>query len=326
MNGKVDSSWGARLNHRQILPIVKRGRTLQQQLVRKKATFEVILNRGMFFSSVSLGTATLPLAELLTKCECGGTLQLTRPAEPTTGKRASTLSAGSVVARIRLRKPIAGPEMTRSEERVLVLEPWPAVDFNGVVGMAGELPVPALPLPNNSASSPALLPPAPAPTPPPVALPAQADRHASADFHLLTDREKNDPCSVDFLESNDVLDAELTKVQATLAQLQAAGNRPGHIATDVEGKLVEYGVRSQILSMKLTLLQQSVENEALSLADYLLRLQDRLRRDEVLLRYLDAKKAALTDPDDLPTVTQQATSVRERIDIMRAEIAGAQGL
>jgi hypothetical protein len=321
VNGKVDPSWGARLNHKQILPVIKRGRTLQQHLARKKATFEVILNRGMFFSSVSLGTATLPLADLLTKCECGGTLQLARPAEP--GRRASTMSAGSVVARVRLRKPVAGPELVRFEERVLVLEPWPAVDLNGVVGVAAETP--ATPAPSQSTESiPTRSTSAPAPAPPLAAPPAQVDRHTRADFSLLTAREKNDPCAVEFLESNDVLDAELTAVNAALAQLRADGRSSS--GTDVEGKVLEYSIRSQMLAVKLTMLQQSVENETLSLADYLVRLQDRLRRDEVLLKFFVAKKATLKDPDDVPAVAKHEASVRQRMAVMRSEIEGAQGL
>lgn len=76
ITGKVDTTGTAKLDYKSVLPILKRGRSIVTLFARKKATFEISLNRGMFFSPVVLGSASLPLAELNEKCECGGSLPI----------------------------------------------------------------------------------------------------------------------------------------------------------------------------------------------------------------------------------------------------------
>jgi hypothetical protein len=55
---------------------VKRARSTIGIFGRKKATFELVLHRGLFRSDIVVGKAAVPLAELLTKCEINGSFEL----------------------------------------------------------------------------------------------------------------------------------------------------------------------------------------------------------------------------------------------------------
>ena len=237
VQGKIDgATWSCRMNFKRILPIIKRGRSIQQLLVRKKASFEVILNRGMFYSNVSLGTTTLPLADLLTKCECGGTLSLLKPAgesagggaHGTGGRKGAMVSAGSVKVLLTLRKPLSQPEVNRTEERVLVLEQWPMVADPQIKidssyhSASDKVTNDALSSSSSSSTAAAM-----------TTVQGSMPHDLSPEEHIksttpttalpppppLTAREKADPCAVEFLESNDVIEAELEATQQALAAL-----------------------------------------------------------------------------------------------------------
>ena len=244
VKGKVDgNTWSCRMNFKRILPIIKRGKSIQQLLVRKKATFEVVLNRGMFFSNISLGTTTLPLVDLLTKCECGGALPLLRPAgDSAGGRKGGMLTAGSVKVLLTLRKPLSQPEVIRTEERVLVLEQWPTVvdphnnmDSSNYSAAQLHQNKVTTDVSSSSLSTAAVMtnvqgnPPeqhlkaTTTTTAKDTAAATSADSGSSG-FDQLTAREKADPCAVEFLDSNDVIEAELESTQQALVAL--AGGPP----------------------------------------------------------------------------------------------------
>ena len=225
VQGKIDSNtWSCRMNFKRILPIIKRGKSIQQLLVRKKASFEVILNRGMFYSNVSLGTTSLPLVDLLTKCECGGSLSLLKPAgESTGGRKGAMVSAGSVKVLLTLRKPLSQPEVIRTEERVLILEQWPMV-VNPQIKIYSSCHTASEMATNDAPSSSAAM----------ATVQSSMPHALSPDEHhitttvtttpplTLTAREMTDPCAVEFLESNDVMEAELEVTQQALVALAGA--------------------------------------------------------------------------------------------------------
>jgi hypothetical protein len=299
----------------------------------------------MFFSSVSLGTTSLPLVDLLTKCECGGSLPLVKAAEDrsTSGRKGATLSAGSLKVLLRLRKPLAEAEVRRTEERVLVLEQWPAVTPGAAMTTAAEYPQssPAAPASASTAaisSSAAAVAVAAKPVAgtqanhPAAAAVSTAAAAATAkttpptkpngdtrESSILQEREKLDPTSVEFLESNDVLEAELALADGALARA-----RGGPAGDDADDQIYSLNLRSQLIATKLRLLVESVQSEQLSLDDYLQRIRARVGRDEVLLRYLVGAGAHTADPDDQATLAEQADAVRRRIDIMKSEILSAE--
>ena len=228
VQGKIDSNtWSCRMNFKRILPIIKRGKSIQQLLVRKKASFEVILNRGMFYSNVSLGITSLPLVDLLTKCECGGSLSLLKPAgESTGGRKGAMVSAGSVKMLLTLRKPLSQPEVIRTEERVLVLEQWPMV-VNPQIKIDSSCHTASEMVTNDAPSSSAVAAAiATVQGSMPHALSPDEDHittiATSTSPLTLTAREMTDPCAVEFLESNDVMEAELEVTQQALVALAGA--------------------------------------------------------------------------------------------------------
>jgi hypothetical protein len=132
MTGTVGADNCVILDFKRIIPVIKRGRSIQALVARKKCTFEITLTRGMFYSPISLGTASLALSGLNEKCEIGGVLTIEKTSKDPhfgTGKKGkeNNSSPGSVRVLLRVRKPLAGPEVIRSEERTLVLETWPSV-------------------------------------------------------------------------------------------------------------------------------------------------------------------------------------------------------
>jgi hypothetical protein len=297
VNGSVDTHGNAVINFHDIHAVIKRaGKALQLLAARKKATFEVILQRGFFYSSVSLGVASLPLADLLSKCQCGGSLPIMKEG----ARKSSAGAAGCVKATIKLRRPLQTPELVRTEERRLVVDRWPPTVFSTDVtddsaetvdasgdGLGGTL--------SNDA--------------PPVAVAGATVVVAAAASSSvqLTEREKADPTGVDWLESNDVLEAELAAAQQAIDSQSKAGTDPGDLVLLV--------VRVQLIQNKLQLLVNSVQNEEITIEAYLQRIRDRLLRDEALLAFCRHQP----EPDD-----EAVEALRRRIDIVRQEIANAE--
>jgi hypothetical protein len=317
--GRYIDGKGLSFGFKAIIPL-KRGRSLQIQLERKKATFDIVMHRGYFSSDLTVATVSLSLGDMLTKVDCGGdSLPMTKDGKKSVG--------GVMSAYIRLRKPLVSPQVMVEEERELIVESWPEV----LVSPSAPDTTPTAAGVNDSeslgigaseastavvATSPAIQTSdagAVANTPAGVAGSRQPDgseeiseaaKKAMADFAgRLSDKEMRDPMNVDFLESNDVMDAE---VEFLTSQL-----RTPQLSEDDQFAL---GLRLQLVQNKLQLLVMSVQNETLSLEDYLTRIRDRLQRDKVLALFC---KAA----GDMAS----AVRIMKRIKIMQTEIDNASG-
>jgi hypothetical protein len=120
----------------------------------------------------------------------------------------------------------------------------------------------------------------------------------------LSQKELDDPHCVDFIESNDVLDAEINAASEALAK-----------GLD-EDERFAYTLRLQLLQTKMHLLVYAVQTEALSLPDYLDKLRLRVRRDtEMALAF-----KAMGDKESITT----ALSIMKRMNVMKQEISNAE--
>lgn len=294
INGRVEKNGCAVFDYKNTISVIKRGRSMQTLFSKKKATFEISVVRGIFLSNVVIGTASLSLADLNTKCDCGGVLPFEKSSGASVGKKNTPLSAGSVTVKLRVRKPIAGPQIAKTIERTLVLEGWPSVDH--VYRTAG--PGPNIPKDSEG----------------------QTDAANDGNTPLtLSEREKDDPCSVDFMESNDVLEADIASTSATLLDLEA---KPAdEFSEEEEGALFSLKIRKQLMNTKLSMLVASVQKEEISLAEYLDRVRTRLERDRVLLEWaiVESRK-----PDPPVHSADDVASLSRRIDIMQREISSAE--
>lgn len=297
INGKVEKNGCVVFDYKNTLSVIKRGRSMQTLLSKKRATFEISVVRGIFLSNVVIGTASLSLADLNTKCDCGGVLPFEKSSGTSVGKKSAPLSAGTVTVKLRVRKPIAGPQIVKTIERTLVLEGWPSVDHVYRTA-AAQGPGPTVP----------------------KDLERQTDAaNGSCPTVTLSEREKGDPCSVDFLESNDVLEADIASTSTTLLELE--GKPADELTEDEEGVLFSLKIRKQLLNTKLSMLVVSVQKEEMSLAEYLDRVKTRLERDRVLLEWAIAESKK---PDPPVHSAEDVASLTRRIDIMQREILSAE--
>jgi hypothetical protein len=319
INGKVDANGCAVLKFQSCLPIIKRNRSMQTNVRKTKATFEVALTRGVFFSNLDLGTATLSLADLNTKCECGGILPLEKSSSSSTGKKITACSAGSMTVFVKMRKPVAAPEVVKSVERTLVLEGWPSLGHvyrsptaaaSVVSSLHNDQKVTEEPHSDESNTSPVGLVSATR-----AKVPSSQPK-ANADFAVLSDREKSDPCSSEFLESNDVLEAEIASDSAAVAEIES---RPASThSEEEESSLFTMKLRLQLMTTKLNMLVSSVQNEVLTLEQYVDNLKARLGRDRILAQYL---LVVSRQPEPPEGTSHNLASLTKRINIMQKEIA-----
>eukprot|EP01039_Chlorochromonas_danica_P008355 gene8360-9209_t len=294
-NGSAD------FNHEVTLPVLRRSKLAQQSMARKKATFDIVLHKGMLWSTpFLLCTGTIPLGDLVNKSECVGPFPVYKPEVDSDGKpKKGVAIGGALQATIQIRSPLAGPELVVHEERRLVVEAWPPIQEN-------------------------VVPPTPSPPPaiPTAVTTTAASQQDSASQHslksgneststapsggiVLTDREKTDPESVEFLESNEVLENEIQAVKEQLLK--------GGLDEDVA---FGANLRLNMLQTKLDMLVYKVQNDQLSLEDYLQLLHDRLARDKQLALYFKGQGS--------PEGTSQALRIMHRIKIMQEEIKGAE--
>ena len=276
-------------NYEAVSPVLKRGRHVQQLYQRKKAVFDLVLHRGFWKGTAVLCQAVLPLSDLLTKSKIGGPLELKTVSESGTSKRGKTVG-GQLTVYVSIRSPLSGPEVKVLEERKLVIEAWPAVVAPSPIQSSSHITPLGVAVaepgtPTHSSSS---------PTPPAV----------SGVLATLTEQEKSDPHSVDFLESNDVLEAEIRLAEAL-----------AHSSQDDDERF-NASLRLQLLQGKLQLLVYQVQNDQLSFDDYLAKIRARLQRDQLIALYFKT----LGDKDS----TAAALSVMKRVLIMKKELQSAE--
>ena len=299
--GKVEFSYQV------VLPVLKRGRHVQQLYARKKATFDVVLHKGFWKGSEVLCQAVLPLNDLLTKSKIGGQLPLKTIKDSESGKKGKVVG-GQLTAYVVIRSPLMGPEVVVTEERKLVIEPWPPV-VHTPVPRAADVDVGSRSEPAGRASTPMTAPisdivkqsstetagPAAAATAVPVMTGVLA---------TVTEQEKSDPHCVDFMESNDVLEAEISAAEALLQ------------TTLDEDEQFNATMRLQLLRGKLQLLVYQVQSDALSMEQYLENIKARLRRDQTIALYFKT----LGDKESVAVALQ----VMKRVQIMKKEIQNAE--
>lgn len=277
-----------------VLPF-KRGRSLNKLLERKKIIFEIILHRGMFSGGdVTLGMVSLPLVELLTKTTTGG------DALPLTKEGRGRGIGGVLSAYAKVRVPIDGPEVRITEERQLVVLPWPDVVTSLPAEGSGIKPADDARTPDEgTVASPIEAPAAAALTATASVGPGNSHEHVAKQ---LSEKEIQDPFSVDFLISNDVMDTELESLRAELTQ-----------CADPDEKF-NIKFRYDMVERNLNILVMHVQNESLSLEDYLNTLRDRLKRDQFMALYFKNSGE-----------TNTALKIMKRIKIMSEELKNAEG-
>jgi hypothetical protein len=295
-------------NHEVVLPVLKRGRHVQQLYARKKATFDLVLHRGFWKGPEVLCQAVLPLSDLLTKSSIGGPLPLKSMTDSASGKKGKLLG-GQLTVYVRIRSPLSGPEVHVVEERKLVIEAWPPVltpsqspahtpmsmpaHVSGTGVAAATPPTAGTPVATGHAghAAPEETSKAPAPAP-------------TGALATLTEKEKTDPHSVDFLESNDVLEAEIASAETTMRTSRD------------EDEQFNAQLRLQLLQTKLQLLVFQVQNEQLSLEEYLERVRARVKRDQLIALHFKT----LGDKESVAT----ALTVMKRVQIMKKEVQNAE--
>jgi hypothetical protein len=279
---------------------------------RKVATFSITAKKGSLFlkKEVIVGTASVPLGGLLENLEVGGTVGIAR--ENDKGKLKEV--PGAITVKLLLRSPVLGPCVSVSEERVLQVDPWPPV----VAAVAAATPSPPPPLATPSpAKSATATTPVPSPAKWATATTPISATESNDSFADVSEREKKDPLMVDCLVSNDVLDDELARCQAEVAKCQD------------EGAKIFLVIRVQIVQTKLAILVTSVQEEKISLAEYLDMIKDRIAKDQRLLLYLKHEFKKLNaqptkDMEELHELVKNVRSVENRLTIMQNEVKGAE--
>ncbi len=284
-NGRVQFNYTATLS------CLKRGRHVQQLYARKKATFDLVLHRGFFKSNLLMCQAVLPLADLLTKSEIGGVLPLTSSGQKEgVTHAASSVKKGKAVGGtlnvvLRIRTPLMGPDVRVVEERTLVLDPWPTVSSAAPMVTSPD----SVGRPREDLTS------------------VAQTRNVANRFASICQKEKDDPHSPDWLESNDVLEMEIQLLEAQLRERTAAMD---------EDELFGHQLRLQLLQAKLQILVCNVQNESLSIESYLEAVRSRLVKDQLLAVYFKT----LGDESS----TAHAIRIMRRIRVMQEEIRSAE--
>jgi hypothetical protein len=317
-NGKVN------FNYQVTLPVIKRGRHVQQQYARKKATFELTLHRGFFKSNVSLCQAVLPLGDLLTRTEIGGHIPLVsvgvKEGDTSTSSSAKKGRAvgGTLKVLLRVRSALLTPEVLISEDRVLVVDPWPSTSSR-----SSAVPVEIATDSSATASKPKSF------SVQTTTCTSSPDPRNNPIFASISDRDRLDPLSPDLMDSNDVLEAEIAQAEESLARLgQGASGADGLDAEDLTFAL---NMRLTLLRGKLQILVYNVQNDLLSMEDYLASLHRRVASDQLLAVYLKAthqhqlSQASRVEEDSVSNRDSliHALQVMRRVNIMKEEIRNA---
>jgi hypothetical protein len=294
---KADGS-SVEYNFSRTLPILKRSKLAQQLYSRKKITVELLMNKGLFRGQYSVAMTVLPLADLLNKSTVGGDLPLYSVEKASDGgsNKKGKLIGGMLKMTVTIRTPLVTPEMKIIEERELVIEEWPSA---ATVSWVPSVPVTAVLPP----SAPALEP-----------KKEMKSNESSVDpNHVkllelgkqLTEKEKHDPENIEFIVSNDVFEAEIQAIESVISSGKM----------EDEGDELPLRIKLQTLQAKLQLLVYSVQNETLSLEDYLSLLKERIEKDKKMILY----QKFLGTPES-KTI---ALKLLKRVKIMETEIKNA---
>lgn len=353
-NGTVQFSYQA------ILPILKRGKHAVQQYSRKKAIFDLTLVRkggGFLFwsaadKSETLCSAVLPLNDLLNKSSCGGALPLKTAATPgsanssNSSNKRSKIVGGYLQVKLVIRSPLLGPEVVIKEERKLIIGPWPNIIAGGnnnnnscfleTMGSTAfdksEAELDSIVVPLNDQTTVVVLANTIVQCNDNDGSSKAKEGNSNSYASQLTKKEMDDPHSVDNIESNDVLEQEILDATAAAGKLKNDGGEYD------DNDSFSINLRLQLLQTKLQLLVYQVQNEIISLDQYLEVLRARVKKDQIMALYFksvadSARQDAVADNrrennNDSDTIiadnTAHALRIMRRVQIMKQEIKTAE--
>jgi len=134
-----------------------------------------------------------------------------------------------------------------------------------------------------------------------------------------------DPHSVNHIESNEVLEHEISQaedfIRSCSLTISSVSNDDDD---DKEGDLIAMRIRLQLLQSKLQVLVYKVQNDVLTMEQYLNLLRERIKRDQVLAIYLkqSSSSSSSTKVDDSGSSNvQDALRVLKRVKIMQKEVS-----
>ncbi|ORZ01909.1 hypothetical protein BCR42DRAFT_457377 [Absidia repens] len=290
-----------------LIPITRTNRVFMRHLQRKKMLLEVFHNKysyGFLRRPVSIGKVAIPLDTLLTKTSISGWFDLVDNSRKKTG--------GKLKIQLGLSEPLTGQDITRRNERWLVLDGL-GQQTSQLMYTAGLTQAPytssspaaaaaaaASVSPNNdSPSTPSVDVPTPSSQPPAQpraaeALPKESNTTAKSsdtpptgNTELESAEEEID--SVDVLVSNMVLEHEINVASAALSNSNSNNGRTKE----------EWMDRKQALDIKMNMLVIQVQTGMLDMQQYLESVEKRMQRDRQLAlvfkkhQRLDLAKLAL---------------------------------
>jgi hypothetical protein len=264
-----------RVNHL-VKVFITRKKSFIKTLLRKKVRIDIILHQGILFvTQKTIGSVFLPLGGLIEASSCGGN-------DLVIVNEAGRAIGGSIHADVNIRYPYSGMETHFVEERVLEVGPW-------LPASSSSLPV--SPLGKDVVAYGTII--------------QRAEGHDAVSSSGLTsellDKEKVDPLNIAFYISNDAMDRELARINTAVKEV---------LDEDVKSDLA---LRRGLLEVQLSMLVTRVQNEELTMQQYLEQLCERVRRDRKLALYLQAEGRK-----------SEALAVMKRILIMETEIKGAE--
>ena len=144
----------------------------------------------------------------------------------------------------------------------------------------------------------------------------------------LTKDEMIDPHSVNHIESNEVLEHEISQAEEFIRSCSLTTtsilNDTNDDNDEKEGELIAMRIRLQLLQSKLQVLVYKVQNDVLTMEQYLHLLRERIKRDQVLAIYLKQSSSSTSTTkggDSGSSNVQDALRVLKRVKIMQKEVS-----
>ena len=229
-----------------------------------------------------------------------------------------TVLGGYIEAYLIIRSPLLGPEVVVTEERSLVLEAWPEILSSSSISSSPPIVTSSAASSSSSISSSPIV------------------AAAAAASIQLTKEEMLDPHSVNHIESNEVLEHEISQaedfIRSCSLTISSVSNNDDDDDDDKEGDLIAMRIRLQLLQSKLQVLVYKVQNDVLTMEQYLNFLRERIKRDQVLAIYLKQSSSTTTITTTTSTKVgdsgssnvQDALRVLKRVKIMQKEVSDAE--
>jgi predicted Mrr-cat superfamily restriction endonuclease len=234
-----------------------------------------------------------------------------------------TVLGGYIEAYLIIRSPLLGPEVVVTEERSLVLEAWPEISSSSSSHSSSSSSPSSLSSPIVAAAAITAA----------TAIGPKSSSSSSSSLTTsvqLTKEEMLDPHSVNNIESNEVLEHEISQaedfIRSCSLTISSVSNNDDD--DDKEGDLIAMRIRLQLLQSKLQVLVYKVQNDVLTMEQYLNLLRERIKRDQVLAIYLKQSSSSSSSLSSTAKVgdsgssnVQDALRVLKRVKIMQKEVS-----